>query len=483
MPDSQIQLTSGAAFQLGLQDAFSNPASRQGFNQRSIVEATQYFMTRLTDNYQLLLTLYRDNWIVQRIVESRPQDMLKSWVSFITELPPVEISRLEKVIEDSGLQTQMIHGNMWGALFGGAGARIDIKGHEHILDKPLDLDTVLPGTFQGITIFDRWSGVYPEGTGVNSGLVADAADPDKWTPEFYIFRDAGGGELQRIHHSRIVRFPGRVLPYIEQTTTMMWGASVIESVWEEVRRRDNIANNIVGLTFLANVFVQGIKNWDALAASGGQQYQNTINTLRAQAELRSSFGTQVVDATGTFESKQYNFSGLAEIERNVMLNIAGAARSTVLTLFGRAAAGLNDNADNEQQVYDDSLATDQMVVARPQLNKILPVVYMSVFGKIPPDIKFTFNPIRKPRPVEISRILKEVGGDIGEKWRDNIIPLDVVLMELKAMSLMTGVYTNITNDQIASVKGVYFKDWVVQADILSGIAAGVPMKGNEMIAE
>ena len=199
--------------------------------------------------------------------------------------------------------------------------------------------------------------------------------------------------------------------------------------------------------------------------------------------MRSSFGTQVVDATGTFESKQYNFSGLAEIERNVMLNIAGAARSTVLTLFGRAAAGLNDNADNEQQVYDDSLVTDQMVVARPQLNKILPVVYMSVFGKIPPDIKFTFNPIRKPRPVEISRILKEVGGDIGEKWRDNIIPLDVVLMELKAMSLMTGVYTNITNDQIASVKGVYFKDWVVQADILSGIAAGVPMKGNEMIAE
>ncbi|MBQ5685662.1 MAG: hypothetical protein IIV27_08500, partial [Clostridia bacterium] len=49
-------------------DAFSNPAARLGFGTFDLTQATQYVPTRMTQNYQLLTTLYRENWIVQNIV-------------------------------------------------------------------------------------------------------------------------------------------------------------------------------------------------------------------------------------------------------------------------------------------------------------------------------------------------------------------------------------------------------------------------------
>ena len=45
-------------------DAFSNPAARTGFGTMDLLQATEYPMTRMTQNYQLLTSLYRENWIV-----------------------------------------------------------------------------------------------------------------------------------------------------------------------------------------------------------------------------------------------------------------------------------------------------------------------------------------------------------------------------------------------------------------------------------
>ena len=46
-------------------DAFSNPLFRLGYGSQSPLEATEYPLTRMTDNYALLNSLYRDNWVVQ----------------------------------------------------------------------------------------------------------------------------------------------------------------------------------------------------------------------------------------------------------------------------------------------------------------------------------------------------------------------------------------------------------------------------------
>ena len=53
---------------VSVQDAFANPLFRLGYGSQSPLEATEYPLTRMTDNYALLNSLYRDNWVVQNVV-------------------------------------------------------------------------------------------------------------------------------------------------------------------------------------------------------------------------------------------------------------------------------------------------------------------------------------------------------------------------------------------------------------------------------
>lgn len=69
-------------------DAFSNPAARIGFGTLDLLQATEYPMTRMTQNYQLLTSLYRENWIIQNIISTIPNDMMRKWYDLRTSVAP-----------------------------------------------------------------------------------------------------------------------------------------------------------------------------------------------------------------------------------------------------------------------------------------------------------------------------------------------------------------------------------------------------------
>ena len=60
-------------------DAFSNQLFSLGYGSQSPLEATEYPLTRMTDNYALLNSLYRSNWVVQNVVGLMVDDMLREW--------------------------------------------------------------------------------------------------------------------------------------------------------------------------------------------------------------------------------------------------------------------------------------------------------------------------------------------------------------------------------------------------------------------
>ena len=80
-------------------DAFSNPAARLGFGTFDLTQSTDYPMTRMSQNYQLLTSMYRDNWIVQNIVSIIPTDMVRKWFELNTTIDQDyldEFRRLER---------------------------------------------------------------------------------------------------------------------------------------------------------------------------------------------------------------------------------------------------------------------------------------------------------------------------------------------------------------------------------------------------
>lgn len=59
--------------------------------------------------------------------------------------------------------------------------------------------------------------------------------------------------MYKVHYSRLLRFTGDDLPYWESQAERQWGASVIESIFDELKKRDNVSWNIAQLNFMASL--------------------------------------------------------------------------------------------------------------------------------------------------------------------------------------------------------------------------------------
>ena len=91
-------------------DAFSNPAARIGFGTMDLLQATEYPLTRLTQNYQLLTSLYRDNWIVQNIVATIPNDIVRKWYEIRAGIQPEQVDQMVKLERRTQVRKKVLLG-------------------------------------------------------------------------------------------------------------------------------------------------------------------------------------------------------------------------------------------------------------------------------------------------------------------------------------------------------------------------------------
>jgi phage-related protein (TIGR01555 family) len=233
-------------------DYFRNMAARTGYGTPSLAEATEYTMVRLSYNYWLMLTLYRNHWIARRVVDLPAQDMTRTWCKLTSQLSPDDIQRFDRVVSKTFTPNRIQQALKWSRLFGGAGALICVKGHEKQLEEPLDLDDVNPGTYMGLIPFDRWVGIRP-----GSELSADFDKPaDFGLPTYYDVTPSQTSRSFRVHASRILRFTGPEVPTPEFQAQQYWGISVLEVIYEELRKRDNASWALLNLLFRAQILAQ-----------------------------------------------------------------------------------------------------------------------------------------------------------------------------------------------------------------------------------
>lgn len=424
-------------------DAFQNVLARLGHGTPNLLEGTEYPMTRLTKNYQLMNSLYRSHWIIGRIIDTIPEDMTRNWITLTTQMPPEAIRRLDKLWRVRKVKQKILQGLKWGRLYGGAVGLIMIEGHQDELDQPLDFDTIMPGSFKGLMILDRWSGVYP-----NSELVDDIDDPEFGLPRSYqVTMDEG--KTMNVHHSRIVRFIGRELPYWEKIAEIHWGSSEVEAVFDELKKRDNTSWNIAQLIFLANLRVMKSEDLGEMLAVGDPKLQSDIyNTIQAQNWLMNNMGLHLIGKNDEFETHQYSFGGLNEIYESFMLDMAGASKIPVTKLFGRAPAGMNATGESDMQNYYETVQQAQETMLAPVLDKLLPVMCMSEFGAVPDDIDYMFNPIRTPDDKEVAELADKKTTSIINAYNAGLISQRTGMKELKQMGDTTGMFTNITDEDI-----------------------------------
>lgn len=435
------------AIKLMTKDSFTNTMARLGFTSPNVSEGARYPLTRLSKNYNLMNSLYRNHWIIRRIIDTVAKDMIKNWLEFTSGMTPEETDLVNKTIRQTNLKSRLIDAIKWARLYGGAAALMVIEGDED-LKQPLDLDNIMPGQYKGLIILDRWSGIYPQ-----SETVDDINSPDFGFPKYYEITAGtyakGHDESFTVHHSRILRFIGDDLPLWEKLAESYWGASIVERLFDELKKRDNTSWNIASLVFLSNLRVLKMQNYGQMVGTTNSRARKTLyNTLEAQNILMNNMGLYVLDAEDDFQTFQYSFSGLPEVYEKFMLDIAGAANIPATRLYGRSPEGMNSTGKGEENNYNNDIEQEQENGLRHQLEKLFPVICMSALGYIPEDLDFNFNPIETPDQKEIAEQTWRSTEAIRGAYTDGIISQQIALKELKHLGKKLGVFTNITDEDI-----------------------------------
>lgn len=431
-------------------DTFVNLMTRQGVGMPNPQNGTQYPLTRLTQNYLLLISLYRNSWIVRKIVDRVAEDMTKAWINLTSDISPEAQDQIDRLERRAHIRAKLTEGVKWARLFGGAAALMMIDGiDEDALFDPLDPARIMPGSFKGLMVLDRWSGIYPD-----IELVDNISDPEFGLPKYYEISDYTRNKSFMVHHSHILRFPGCHLPSWEEQSTTMWGASEIESVYDELVKRDNASANIAGLIYRANLNIRKIKDLGPTLSLGDQQQiADLYSTMEAENQLANNFSTMAIDSEDDWITLQNTtFTGLNDIYESFMLDVSGATGIPVTLLFGRSPAGLSATGESDLQNYYDMVGQKQETYLRPVLEKLLPVEFMSAFGQVPDDLNFQFNSPRSESPTEQADVVQKKATVINDLFTSGLLSQGIALKELQEIGRTTDMFTNIKDEDIQAAE-------------------------------
>lgn len=423
-------------------DGYSNVPANLGAGANNLVQTANYVMERFTWDYYTLNILFRDNWIAKAIIEKPANEMLKNGFSIHSQIEPDKIDKIMNIWQKTKTQNKFLKCLKWARLYGGC-LLIPMIENQGDLSKPLDYETIMPDSYKGCFTVDRWSGVSP-----SIELVDNITDPDFGQPEYYDVSDNTTGKTFRIHHSRVIKMIGREMPYWEEIAETYWGASELEHVYTELKKRDDTSANISFLIFLANIRVFKMDGMSQMLSIGDQQAaQRVYETMKTMNHLMCNTGTLAIDKEEDFAMHGYSFTGINDVYESFMLDISGAAEIPVDKLFGRSPSGFNSGAETLQNYYD-TIDEKRETYVREPLEKIVKIITMSALGEIPDDIEIDFNSIRRPSDLEKSDLAQKNAQPIFDAYAGGLIGKGTALKELKQQSDITGLWTNITDEMI-----------------------------------
>ena len=432
-------------------DYFSNPSARTGWGTPSLTEGTQYDLVRLSYNYPLVYSLYRNHWICRRIVDAPADDMVKAWPRLTSEIDPEDLTTIDRKIRNTQTKLKIRETLHWARLFGGAGALIVIDGQENELDKPLDFDKIEIGAYKGLIPFDMWSGIQPM-----REISTDFTKPKEFNrPEYYRVHAPNGTGGFDVHASRILPFYGPIVPTPELQAQMYWGISVLEPCFEEIRKRDNMSWNILSLTYRANLISMRFPDL-AQMLSGASMSQAALMQFQGRMqgvnELMSNQNLLLLPKDGEMSSVNYGFAGVSDVYQQFQLDIAGASQIPVTRLYGRTISGLGQANEADERIYEQFISQEQSSQMEPQFDTLYRVICMSELGEVPEDLDLEFPSVRVLDEKEKADLAKAVGDNIVSLFGAGIITKPQALKELKQSSDITGIGTNITDEDIGEAE-------------------------------
>lgn len=428
-------------------DGFANLTARMGMGAQNVLSDGMYIFNLLTKNRIQLEAMYRGSWIVGNVVDCVAEDMTRAGVAIKGEDDPEKIQQMQASMTRLGIWGALLETIKWGRLYGGALAVIIIDGQD--TSTPLDMKTIGKDQFRGLKVYDRW-GLQPA---VND-VIQEGMDAG--LPAYYtVVSDPNSGKVtnQRIHHSRVIRQIGIQLPVWQAIVEQHWGESVIERLHDRLVSFDTATSGAANLINRAHLRTVGIEKLREILAAGGKAEENLLTMFHHMRMLQTNEGITLLDKEDQFQAHSYTFSGLSDMVLQFGQQIAGASGIPLVRLFGQSPSGLNSTGESDLRMYYDNILAQQESRLREGVMRVLRVLHMSKFGEIAPEnFDFDFVPLWQTSQKEKADIAKVVADTVKVAVDAGVIDTPTALKELKQSSEYTGVFSNITEQQITEAE-------------------------------
>lgn len=422
-----------------LKDGLENLIAQMG------TEQDKRYHSRFVNNKQLSLSgnqdelnaMYRTDWLCGKVVDIIPDDMTREWREFTGDLDPEVIKMLQDEEDRLQLSCHFNEAHKWGRLYGGGLIVISVDDGQ-TPDKPLDISKIKKGGLRHIKTVDRHR--------VSNAEVVPTADPmDKnfGMPEFYRFNETS----IKIHHSRVLRFDGIVLPFDEFRRNNYWSDSVLSRLYEAVTNFNTTANGASSMVYETNVDIMKVKGlMNYLQSSEGEALLRKRFTM---ANLMKSFNNMMLlDNEENYESKSNTFAGLPDLLDRFALFLSAASDIPATRLLGSSASGLNATGEGDLKNYYDTVRSAQKKVYKPLLDYFDKIMVKSLGLPDDSDLDYEFRSLFQETPKDkADRELVTAQRD--QIYLDrNVVTEEIVAKELK----QDATYTNITDEYLEELE-------------------------------
>lgn len=425
-------------------DGFQNFAARLGLGAGSQNDQSTYAFDFLSRDRLKLEAMYRSSWVVGQVVDVVAEDMTREGVNIRGLDDPSDAEEIQQAMDDMEIWNELANAIKWGRLYGGAIAVMLIDGQD--VSTPLNIDSVGKDQFKGLLVLDRWL-VLP----TLQDLVSEYG-PDFGKPKYYdVIADSLGLSNQRIHHSRIIRFDGVDLPYWQRIAENLWGQSVIERMIDRLTAFDSTTMGVAQLVYKAHLRTYKVKGLRSIIAAGGAALNGLVKQIEHIRLWQSNEGLTLMDAEDEFQTHTYSFSGLDAVLLQFNQQLSGASQIPLVRLFGQSPAGMNATGESDLSNYYDNINQQQERRMRSGLSKLLRILSLSVLGKPMPDsFTFDFASLWQMDDVQKADVAAKITDSVCKAEEQGLITQQAAMKELRQSSEITGVFSNITDDDIES---------------------------------
>lgn len=397
---------------------------------------------KLTDS--VLATLYEQNWVVGKFIDTKTRDMVRIDRQIKNELEPEQDKAIEMFCKRFNVFSTLEEYLNWGRLYGDSiilAVTEYVDGLEVNMESALDLDREVLIKF---LVFDKTS-YTPSQT-----IIDDVRSPNFGNPISYSI-DVGDGFT--VNSSRVVRLMAgnKTVKSRNKSGSQAYGTTEVDRIYAPLVAYDTAKIGISDLIEESKVDVVKIQGYNQAMAEGREE--DFIKLGLSMKTVKSLANVLMIDTDADWETKELSSMWINESLKESRTDLAGACEMPLTRLFGQSASGFA-SGEEDNKIYYEHINSKQESMLRPAWNFIDKFIIDDLKDKFE-NIRlsffdYDFPSIRDRDEKEQAEIMQIIVNSLVALYGAEAVNPAQIAKEIK----LKGLIQSITDDDIAKLEAI-----------------------------